>query len=104
MQLLPIAAILLSLLLVYLSILAADDVDDTHARTLVAARNPFRETAEPANMAKLIMLRQKIQTTTRRRRSPSHARPPLRPLNQNLHRKPSPWTRLSKAFRPKQYH
>ncbi|KAF7301530.1 hypothetical protein MIND_00718500 [Mycena indigotica] len=104
-MLLQFAAIIFSLLLVYLSILAADDVDaHDQSPTLVASRNPFRENAPPANMAKLLMMRQKIQTTNRRRRSPSNSRPPLRPLNQNLPRKPSPWTRISKAFRNKQYY
>nr|GAT53860.1 predicted protein [Mycena chlorophos] len=105
-MLLPITALLFSILLIYLSVLAADDVDAyDQTRILVATRNPFRETGPPANMAKLIMLRQKIQTTSRsRRRSPSHGRPPLRPLNQNVHRKPSPWTRISKAFRKKQHY
>ncbi|EEB89514.1 hypothetical protein MPER_12375 [Moniliophthora perniciosa FA553] len=45
------------------SIIAADDCDAHESSlALVAARNPFRETGPPANMAKLILLRHKEKT------------------------------------------
>ncbi|KAI5894279.1 uncharacterized protein SCHCODRAFT_02498864 [Schizophyllum commune H4-8] len=46
----------------WLSFLNDDPFDyHDHGRTLVASRNPFRETGPPANMAKLILLRHKQQ-------------------------------------------
>ncbi|KAK7060207.1 hypothetical protein VNI00_000972 [Paramarasmius palmivorus] len=43
------------------SLIAADDCDAHESSlALVAARNPFRETGPPANMAKLILLRHKV--------------------------------------------
>ncbi|KAG6850056.1 hypothetical protein H0H93_001872 [Arthromyces matolae] len=46
----------------WLAIMAGDDSLDAHevGVTLVASRNPFRESGPPANMAKLILLRQKL--------------------------------------------
>ncbi|KAG1773878.1 hypothetical protein P692DRAFT_20793690 [Suillus brevipes Sb2] len=58
------------------SIMAGDDLLDAHESglVLVASRNPFRESGPPACMAKLIMLRHKIQTGTRKRRSSTPTR------------------------------
>ncbi|KAG0699867.1 hypothetical protein DFH29DRAFT_28501 [Suillus ampliporus] len=58
------------------SIMAGDDILDAHESglALVASRNPFRESGPPVCMAKLIMLRHKIQTGTRKRRSPTPTR------------------------------
>ncbi|KAF9468915.1 hypothetical protein BDZ94DRAFT_1129821, partial [Collybia nuda] len=60
----------------WLSITAGDESLDAHEAGLavVAARNPFRESGPPANMAKLILLRHKIQTNNRKRRNSSHTR------------------------------
>ncbi|KAF8211463.1 hypothetical protein K438DRAFT_1568372 [Mycena galopus ATCC 62051] len=88
----------------WLSVLAADEGDCHEAGlAVVAARNPFREKGPPANMAKLILLRHKIQTTNRKRRSPSQSRQPQRACNQSLVRQ-SPWARFGKAFGGKQFH
>ncbi|KAJ3484357.1 hypothetical protein NLI96_g5705 [Meripilus lineatus] len=88
--------------------MAGDEFLDAHEAglALVASRNPVRETGPPACMAKLIMLRHKInQANSRRRCSASHARqaaytfnvPPLRsPRN-------APWARFGRAH-GKQYH
>ncbi|KAJ7047687.1 hypothetical protein C8F04DRAFT_1386885 [Mycena alexandri] len=107
----PMLSLLASLVLVWafmwLSVLAADEGLDAHEAGLavVAARNPFREQGPPANMAKLILLRHKIQTTNRKRR-PSQSRQSVRACNiQALSRQQSsPWTRFGKAFGAKQYH
>ncbi|KAJ6516219.1 hypothetical protein C8R45DRAFT_920024 [Mycena sanguinolenta] len=104
-QLFPIAAaILLVYVFMWLSVLAVDEGLDSHEAGLavVAARNPFREKGPPANMAKLILLRHKIQTTNRKRRSSSQTRQPQRVYNQSLRQ--SPWARFGKAFGAKQYH
>ncbi|EIW82498.1 hypothetical protein CONPUDRAFT_103737 [Coniophora puteana RWD-64-598 SS2] len=60
------------------SIIAGDDTLDAHESglALVASRNPFRETGPPVCMAKLIMLRHKMQTSTRKRKSPAQPRHP----------------------------
>ncbi|KAI9574988.1 hypothetical protein HD554DRAFT_137806 [Boletus coccyginus] len=58
------------------SITEGSDSLDAHEAglALVASRNPVRESGPPACMAKLIMLRHKMQTSARRRRSPTSAR------------------------------
>ncbi|KAJ7781579.1 hypothetical protein B0H16DRAFT_1710775 [Mycena metata] len=73
--------------------------------SLLLVCNPFREQGPPANMAKLILLRHKIQTTNRKRR-PSQSRQAVRACNiQALSRQQSsPWMRFGKAFGAKQYH
>lgn len=56
---------------------AGDELLDAHEAglTLVAYRNPVRETGPPACMAKLIMLRHKInQANSKRRCNSSHSR------------------------------
>ncbi|KAJ3734423.1 hypothetical protein DFJ43DRAFT_1062591 [Lentinula guzmanii] len=78
------SSLLIALLLIYVgagpsvlaSIMALDDSLDAHESSLaaVAARNPFRDSGPPANMAKLILLRHKIQTTSRKRKSSTHTR------------------------------
>ncbi|KAL1743922.1 hypothetical protein HDZ31DRAFT_39864 [Schizophyllum fasciatum] len=113
-----VAAVMLSslaaLLVVYLfmpalwlSFLGDDpfDVHD-HGRTVVASRNPFRETGPPANMAKLILLRHKIQTSNRKRRNSSQARPSQRP-SFHVMQSPRPkntWIRLGRPFGGRQLH
>ncbi|KAL9712556.1 hypothetical protein Ac2012v2_003793 [Leucoagaricus gongylophorus] len=103
-----------ALLLVYiifpalwLHLVSVDDSLDPHhtAQTLVASRNPFRETGPPANMAKLILLRHKIQTSNRRRRSFSHSRQASRTFNNHSTSEiKAPWMRTGKASGAKQYH
>ncbi|KAF5364314.1 hypothetical protein D9756_000775 [Leucocoprinus leucothites] len=92
----------------WLHLISVDDSLDPHeaGRTLVASRNPFRETGPPANMAKLILLRHKIQTNNRRRRSSSHSRQVPRTFNHNNNasRAKAPWMRIGKALGAKQYH
>ncbi|KAF8665665.1 hypothetical protein AX16_000118 [Volvariella volvacea WC 439] len=97
----------------WLSIMAFDDSLDAHETgiTLVAARNPVRETGPPANMAKLILLRHKIQTSNRRRRSASQTRRPARSsrsysISQSTPVRPhkSSWMRFGRPFMGKQHH
>ncbi|KAF5333338.1 hypothetical protein D9611_002265 [Ephemerocybe angulata] len=47
---------------IWVAIMAGDDGLDAYetGRLLVASRNPVRESGPPANMAKLILLRQKV--------------------------------------------
>ncbi|KAF9452157.1 hypothetical protein P691DRAFT_805350 [Macrolepiota fuliginosa MF-IS2] len=91
----------------WLHIMSADDSLDAHEAglALVASRNPFRESGPPANMAKLILLRHKIQTNNRRRRSPSHSRQVPRTYNpNNMNRGKAPWVRFGRSLSAKQYH
>ncbi|KAG6833850.1 hypothetical protein H0H87_011784 [Tephrocybe sp. NHM501043] len=83
--------------------MAADDSLDAHEAGLavVASRNPFRESGPPANMAKLILLRHKIQTTNRKRRSSSHTRQTSRSIPA---RNKVPWVRFGRPFGGKTYH
>ncbi|VDB90056.1 unnamed protein product [Peniophora sp. CBMAI 1063] len=83
---------------VWQSLMALDDAGDMHelGMALVAARNPFREQGPPVCMAKLIMLRHKLNQVNSRkqRRSPSPARqaracPPPRQRSPAL-----PWVRM----------
>ncbi|KAJ7499243.1 hypothetical protein FB451DRAFT_1384959 [Mycena latifolia] len=105
--LLPCLLAICLVYVLYLSVLAVDEGLDAHEAgfAVVAARNPFREQGPPANMAKLILLRHKIQTTNRKRRSSSQARQPPRVCSTvQSQRQPSPWLRFGKAFGRKQYH
>ncbi|KAF9534983.1 hypothetical protein CPB83DRAFT_843281 [Crepidotus variabilis] len=93
------------------SIMALDDSLDRHEAgiALVASRNPFRETGPPANMAKLILLRHKIQTNNRRRsRSNSQSRQGARTVNLTpsspTNRSKATWIRLGRPFAGKQTH
>ncbi|KAI0069974.1 hypothetical protein K474DRAFT_1566883, partial [Panus rudis PR-1116 ss-1] len=79
--------------------ISGDELLDAHEAglALVAARNPVRETGPPACMAKLIMLRHKInQANGKRRCSVSHSRPtysfPARPPRN------APWGRFGRAI------
>ncbi|KAJ4472161.1 hypothetical protein J3R30DRAFT_3523745 [Lentinula aciculospora] len=108
------SSFLVALLLIYVgagpsvlaSIMALDDSLDAHQSSLaiVAARNPFRESGPPANMAKLILLRHKIQTTSRRRRNSSHTRqvPRTYTIAQPRPAK-APWLRFGRSV-GKQFH
>ncbi|KAF9045973.1 hypothetical protein BDZ89DRAFT_1058532 [Hymenopellis radicata] len=82
----------------------AIDEFDAHESSLaaVAARNPFRESGPPANMAKLILLRQKIQSTNRKRRNSSHTRQAPRSYTSPSRPKPT-WIRFRRPFGAKQY-
>ncbi|KAJ3810082.1 hypothetical protein EV368DRAFT_77991 [Lentinula lateritia] len=102
------SSFLIALLLIYVgagphvlaSILALDDSLDAHESGLavVAARNPFRDSGPPANMAKLILLRHKIQTTGRKRRSTSHTRQISRPYTIAQPRPAkAPWLRFGRS-------
>ncbi|KAH9482946.1 hypothetical protein JR316_0005046 [Psilocybe cubensis] len=89
----------------WMSIMSVDESLDAHESglALVASRNPFRETGPPANMAKLILLRHKIQTSNRKRRSSS--RQPSRTYTIPTSRASKPvWIRFGKPFGGKQYH
>ncbi|CAA7260268.1 unnamed protein product [Cyclocybe aegerita] len=90
----------------WLSIMSADESLDAHESglALVAARNPFRESGPPANMAKLILLRHKIQTSNRKRRSSSHSRQAPRALPIPTSRPKAPWMRFGRPFGGKQHH
>ncbi|GBE79590.1 hypothetical protein BKA93DRAFT_757981 [Sparassis latifolia] len=84
------------------SITAGDELLDIHEAglALVSSRTPFRETGPPACMAKLIMLRHKInQDNTRRRCSVSRVRQASRTYHVTPYR-PSrdiPWVRFGRA-------
>ncbi|PPQ92398.1 hypothetical protein CVT25_008748 [Psilocybe cyanescens] len=97
----------------WLSIMSVDESLDAHESglALVASLspslrlpgNPFRETGPPANMAKLILLRHKIQTNNRKRRSSS--RQPSRTYTIPTSRtSKAVWMRFGKPFGGKQYH
>ncbi|KAK0231115.1 hypothetical protein IW262DRAFT_1342285 [Armillaria fumosa] len=88
----------------WLAILAVDESFDVHQSglTAVAARNPFRESGPPANMAKLILLRHKIQTSNRKRRSASQTRQTSRSYSIPIRPKPS-WIRFRRPFGGKQH-
>ncbi|PFH52596.1 hypothetical protein AMATHDRAFT_139594 [Amanita thiersii Skay4041] len=88
------------------SFMLVDETLDAHEAglALVASRNPFRESGPPANMAKLILLRHKIQTSNRKRRSSSHTRQVSRVYNPALTRPKSTWMRFGKAFGGMHYH
>ncbi|KAL4075721.1 hypothetical protein J3A83DRAFT_2025779 [Scleroderma citrinum] len=88
------------------AILAGDDTLDAHEAgiALVASRNPFREKGPPACMAKLIMLRHKMQTSARKRRSPAAARQPRIFTHNQPARPRSSWVRFGRSFGGKQHH
>ncbi|KAE9405924.1 hypothetical protein BT96DRAFT_811602 [Gymnopus androsaceus JB14] len=110
---LAFSSLLVALLFVYLfmpalwsSIIALDDSFDAHESRLavVAARNPFRESGPPENMAKLILLRRKIQTSSRKRRNSSHARQASRTYSISQPRPAkTPWLRFGRSI-GKQYY
>lgn len=100
---------------VWLSFMAVDEPSDAHelGLALVAARNPFRESGPPACMAKLIMLRHKLnQNSGRKRRSSPPPSPPPRqlqpqlprtvyalpPLSLQTRQRPLAWARFPKNF------
>ncbi|KIY72990.1 hypothetical protein CYLTODRAFT_417501 [Cylindrobasidium torrendii FP15055 ss-10] len=84
------------------AIMAIDDYDHEYGLAVVAARNPVRESGPPANMAKLILLRHKIQTSNnRKRRNSSVARQAPRAYPTIPRSKP--WIRLRRPFSIKQH-
>ncbi|KAG1792447.1 uncharacterized protein HD556DRAFT_1379599 [Suillus plorans] len=87
------------------SIMAGDDLLDAHESglALVASRNPFKESGPPACMAKLIMLRHKIQTGTRKRRSPTLSRQSRNIALIQPTRPRASWVRFGRNF-GHQYH
>ncbi|KAI0677469.1 hypothetical protein C8Q78DRAFT_1002854 [Trametes maxima] len=93
---------------VWLSITGGDDFFDAHEAGLavVASRTPFRETGPPACMAKLIMLRHKIQQdNTKRRNTNSQARRAARTFNVSPARSSRnvPWVRFGRACGKQNY-
>ncbi|KAJ8086202.1 hypothetical protein PM082_005025 [Marasmius tenuissimus] len=109
------SSLLAALLFVYLfipslwrAIIAADDCGTYQGgQAVVASRNPFRESGPPANMAKLILLRHKIQTANRKRRNSSPARQSARPkisIPQSRPSKKAPWLRFGRPFSGRQSH
>ncbi|KAF8803774.1 hypothetical protein BYT27DRAFT_7195114 [Phlegmacium glaucopus] len=91
----------------WLSIMSVDESLDAHESglALVALQNPFRETGPPANMAKLILLRHKIQTSNRKRRSASHPRQAPRTYSIPSRSNPkTSWMRFGKPLGGKQHH
>ncbi|KIJ70448.1 hypothetical protein HYDPIDRAFT_122277 [Hydnomerulius pinastri MD-312] len=86
--------------------MAGDDTLDAHEAglALVAYRNPFRETGPPVCMAKLIMLRHKMQTSTRKRRSSTPARQSRNFALIQPARPRSSWVRFGRPFAGKQHH
>ncbi|KAF9482018.1 hypothetical protein BDN70DRAFT_875659 [Pholiota conissans] len=87
------------------SIIAVDEDAHEVGLAVVASRNPFRETGPPANMAKLILLRHKIQTSNRKRRSSSQSRQVPRTYSIPLSNRPkASWIRFGRPFGGKQYH
>ncbi|KAI0299735.1 hypothetical protein B0F90DRAFT_1630765 [Multifurca ochricompacta] len=87
---------------VWFALMAMDEPSDTNELGLVvASRNPFRESGPPACMAKLIMMRHKLnQANTRRRRtSPTIQRTAPRQFTLPAPRqRPAPWIRMPKHF------
>jgi hypothetical protein len=87
---------------VWFALTATDEPSDARELSLiVASRNPFRESGPPACMAKLIMMRHKLnQTNTRRRRTSATApRPAPRQFALPAPRqRVAPWIRMSKHF------
>ncbi|KAF8495205.1 hypothetical protein F5888DRAFT_1616011 [Russula emetica] len=87
---------------VWSALMAIDEPSDPHELGLVvASRNPFRESGPPACMAKLIMMRHKLnQTNTRwRRTSTSTQRTAPRQFTLPTPRqRPVPWIRIPKHF------
>ncbi|KAI0069202.1 hypothetical protein BV25DRAFT_1791344 [Artomyces pyxidatus] len=92
---------------VWLAFMAIDEPSDAHelGMALVATRNPFRESGPPACMAKLIMMRHKLnQTNSRKRRtSPAARQIPRVYALPSPRQRPSPWIRMPKNF-GKQYY
>jgi len=83
-----------------------DDCLDAHesGAALVAYRVPFQESGPPICMAKLVMLRRKIQqTNNRKRRTVTHARQP-RTYSQPPTRTKAPWMRFSGKGFGSQHH
>ncbi|KAG6378424.1 hypothetical protein JVT61DRAFT_12679 [Boletus reticuloceps] len=68
------------------------------------AGNPVRETGPPACMAKLIMLRHKMQTSARKRRSPTSARQSRNFALVQPARPRATWVRFGRPFMGKQNH
>ncbi|PCH41250.1 hypothetical protein WOLCODRAFT_137270 [Wolfiporia cocos MD-104 SS10] len=93
---------------IWYSITGGDEMLDAHEAglALVAARTPFRETGPPACMAKLIMMRHKInQDKSRRRKSISRARqaPHSYSIPSVRQSREVPWVRWGR-MRGKQYY
>ncbi|KAH9846960.1 hypothetical protein C2E23DRAFT_688089, partial [Lenzites betulinus] len=85
-----------------------DDFFDAHEAglALVASRTPFRESGPPACMAKLIMLRHKIQQdNTKRRNNTSQARRVARTYSVSPARSSRnvPWVRFGRGHGKQNY-
>ncbi|KAI0352876.1 hypothetical protein OH77DRAFT_1484637 [Trametes cingulata] len=93
---------------VWASITGGDEFLDAHEAGLavVASRTPFRESGPPACMAKLIMLRHKIQQdNTKRRNNHSQARRASRTFNVSPARSSRNvnWARFGRAYGKQNY-
>ncbi|KAA1465989.1 hypothetical protein DENSPDRAFT_876156 [Dentipellis sp. KUC8613] len=94
---------------VWMSLMALDDPIDAHelGLALVATRNPFREQGPPACMAKLIMMRHKLnQNNSRKRRAspPPRSLPRTFALPQARQRPNAAWIRVPTKNYGKQFH
>ncbi|KZT12784.1 uncharacterized protein LAESUDRAFT_719093 [Laetiporus sulphureus 93-53] len=81
------------------TITGGEELLDAHETgiALVASRTPFRETGPPACMAKLIMMRHKInQDKTRRRCSRSRQASYTYPISPSRPARDSPWIRFGR--------
>ncbi|KAI0260517.1 hypothetical protein BC834DRAFT_540645 [Gloeopeniophorella convolvens] len=86
---------------IWLALMAIDEPVGAHELGLIVAnRNPFRESGPPACMAKLIMMRHKLnQTNTRKRRTSAAQRAAPRQFTLPAPRqRAAPWIRMSKHF------
>ncbi|KAI0091905.1 hypothetical protein BDY19DRAFT_884829 [Irpex rosettiformis] len=87
--------------------MTGDELLDAHEAglMLVSTRNPVRETGPPACMAKLIMLRHKInQVNSRRRCNNSHARQSTVVFNVSPARPPRNAWRFGRSHGKQSYH
>ncbi|KAF8485292.1 hypothetical protein DFH94DRAFT_270350 [Russula ochroleuca] len=88
---------------VWSALMASDDPSDPHELGLVvASRNPFRESGPPACMAKLIMMRHKLNQANSRRRgrttSTAQRTTPRQFVLPTPRQRAVPWIRISKHF------
>lgn len=87
---------------VWFALMATDEPSDPRELGLVvASRNPFRESGPPACMAKLIMMRHKLNQANTRRRRTSATAPRTAPRQFALpapRQRAAPWIRMPKHF------
>lgn len=91
---------------VWFALMATDEPSDARELSLVvASRNPFRESGPPACMAKLIMMRHKLNQANTRRRRTSATAPRSAPRSAprqfalpSQRQRAAPWMRMPKHF------